>query len=151
MTCWDVLGLSPNVDSRTIKRQYATLLKKTRPDDDPQGFQRLREAYEHALSWQQWAQEDDSAELAVVTVPTALAAETLQAHYRLANRLRHLAAVARDCAGLPRRSAVPVALASGRISGRCGRRIGLVDGLHGRWRTGLAGVAPVGAWAARAG
>ncbi|WP_256680501.1 DnaJ domain-containing protein [Pseudomonas sp. Larv2_ips] len=84
MTCWDVLGLSPNADSRTIKRQYATLLKKTRPDDDPEGFQRLREAYEHALNWQQWTQEDDGAELAVATVPTALAAQTLQEHYTLA-------------------------------------------------------------------
>lgn len=51
MTCWNVLGLTPDADSRTIKRQYAALLKKTRPDDDPEGYQRLREAYEAALAW----------------------------------------------------------------------------------------------------
>lgn len=51
MTCWNVLGLTPDADSRAIKRQYAVLLKKTRPDDDPEGFQRLREAYEAALAW----------------------------------------------------------------------------------------------------
>ncbi|VVM77491.1 hypothetical protein PS664_02111 [Pseudomonas fluorescens] len=51
MTCWNVLGLKPDADSRTIKRQYAALLKKTRPDDDPEGYQRLREAYEAALAW----------------------------------------------------------------------------------------------------
>lgn len=53
MTCWNVLGLTPDADTRTIKRQYAALLKKTRPDDDPEGFQRLRDAYETALDWSQ--------------------------------------------------------------------------------------------------
>ena len=57
MTCWNVLGLTPDADSRAIKRQYAALLKKTRPDDDPEGFQRLREAYEVALQWSQAPQE----------------------------------------------------------------------------------------------
>lgn len=57
MTCWNVLGLTPDADSRAIKRQYAALLKKTRPDDDPEGFQRLREAYEAALEWSQAPQE----------------------------------------------------------------------------------------------
>ena len=57
MTCWNVLGLMPDADSRAIKRQYAALLKKTRPDDDPEGFQRLREAYEAALEWSQAPQE----------------------------------------------------------------------------------------------
>ncbi len=49
MSCWEVLGLEPQADSRTVKRRYAQLLKVHRPDTDPQGFQRLREAYEHAL------------------------------------------------------------------------------------------------------
>jgi len=51
MTCWEVLGLSADADARSIKRQYATLLKRTRPDENPEGFQRLREAYEQALDW----------------------------------------------------------------------------------------------------
>lgn len=59
MTCWNVLGLPPDADSRTIKRTYAALLKKTRPDDDPEGFQRLREAYEAALTWSEDPQEAD--------------------------------------------------------------------------------------------
>lgn len=47
--CWQVLELSPDADERSIKRQYAKLLKVTRPDEDPVAFQRLREAYEQAL------------------------------------------------------------------------------------------------------
>ena len=39
MSCWEVLGLEPQADSRTVKRRYAQLLKVHRPDTDPQGFQ----------------------------------------------------------------------------------------------------------------
>ena len=60
MNCWNILGLAPDADSRTIKRHYAALLKKTRPDDDPQGFQRLREAYEAALAWRENEQEPEA-------------------------------------------------------------------------------------------
>jgi len=51
MSCWSVLGISHEADARTIKRHYAALLKRYRPDEDPEGFQRLREAYEQALNW----------------------------------------------------------------------------------------------------
>lgn len=51
MNCWSVLGLEPDADTRSIKRQYAALLKQHRPDEDPEGFQRLRDAYEQALNW----------------------------------------------------------------------------------------------------
>ena len=52
MTCWDILGLTPNADKKAIKLAYARLLKKTRPEDDPEGFKRLYEAYQQALDWQ---------------------------------------------------------------------------------------------------
>lgn len=44
-----VLGLAPDADERAIKRAYAALLRVHRPDDDPVGFQRINEAYAHAL------------------------------------------------------------------------------------------------------
>ena len=59
MSCWTVLGLTPDADTRSIKRQYAALLKNTRPDDDAEGFQRLRDAYEQALNYKEWAQFND--------------------------------------------------------------------------------------------
>lgn len=50
MNCWQQLGLVGPCDKRSIKRAYLTRLKQTRPEDDPQGFQRLHEAYEMALA-----------------------------------------------------------------------------------------------------
>ncbi|MEE4104807.1 J domain-containing protein [Pseudomonas viridiflava] len=83
MSCWNVLALAPGADTRTIKRQYAALLKKTRPDDDPEGFQRLREAYEEALNWGERQQEVDP--LATVEhAPTDIIAKTLQQQYQKA-------------------------------------------------------------------
>lgn len=44
------LGLEPGADEREIKRAYAQLLRTTRPDEDPEGFQRLHAAYRDALA-----------------------------------------------------------------------------------------------------
>ncbi len=43
------LDLPPDADERAIKRAYAAKLRTTRPDEDPEGFQRLNEAYQTAL------------------------------------------------------------------------------------------------------
>lgn len=48
-SCWAVLGLTEDADIRAVKRRYAMLLRETRPDEDQQGFQKLRTAYEAAL------------------------------------------------------------------------------------------------------
>ena len=46
---WDVLGLDPaTVDAASLRRAYATLVKRHRPDKDPGRFQEIREAYEQA-------------------------------------------------------------------------------------------------------
>lgn len=50
MNPWSLLGLSAEADERSIKRCYAQLLKKHRPDEDAEDFQRLREAYEQAVA-----------------------------------------------------------------------------------------------------
>lgn len=46
---FDVLGIAADADERTIKQAYARLLRQTRPDEDPAGFQRINEAYQRAL------------------------------------------------------------------------------------------------------
>ena len=48
-TIWSILGVAPGSAERDIKRAYAARLKLTHPEDDPEGFKALREAYELAL------------------------------------------------------------------------------------------------------
>ena len=63
MTVFELLGVTPDADAATIKRAYASKLRETRPDDDPEGFQRLHEAYRLALRHRQSSVE---------TVPTPM-------------------------------------------------------------------------------
>lgn len=48
---WEVLGIPSGSSAAEIKRAYAKLLRQHRPDVDPVGFRRLRDAYESALAW----------------------------------------------------------------------------------------------------
>jgi hypothetical protein len=58
---WQLLQIAPDSDERSIKRAYARLLKTNRPDDNPEDFQRLREAYEAALAEARWRASDEEA------------------------------------------------------------------------------------------
>jgi hypothetical protein len=61
MSPFELLGLAADADERAIKRAYAQRLRVTRPDDDPQGFQRLHAAYQAALAHCRAAAVDASA------------------------------------------------------------------------------------------
>ncbi|MEN5091855.1 J domain-containing protein [Pseudomonas protegens] len=73
MDCWALLELPDDADERSIKRSYARQLKITRPDEDAEGFQRLREAYERALQLARWRAEieDEVAEAQTAPANTA--------------------------------------------------------------------------------
>jgi|GEM_PF-7008972 len=79
MVDWDFLGIEPTSDERQIKRAYSRKLKEHHPEDDPEGYQRLRETYEAAkryakLQAQQQAafswDEEEEAEEAYSTAET---------------------------------------------------------------------------------
>ncbi|TBR39816.1 MULTISPECIES: J domain-containing protein [Dyella] len=49
MSIYKILGIEPDADERAIKRAYAQRMRSCRPDEDPEGFQRLNQAYKQAL------------------------------------------------------------------------------------------------------
>lgn len=48
---WSELGLEPTADLRSIRHAYAARAKDCHPEEAPEEFQRLHDAYEAALSW----------------------------------------------------------------------------------------------------
>lgn len=51
MNWWNVLEISQHSDLKTIKKAYAKLLKIYNPEDDAEGYQRLREACDEAIKY----------------------------------------------------------------------------------------------------
>ena len=46
---FEILGIGETKEEREIKKAYREKLVTVNPEDNPEGFQRLREAYEEAL------------------------------------------------------------------------------------------------------
>lgn len=79
MNPFHLLGIDWGSNEISIKRAYARLLRTTRPDDDPEGFQRLNEAYQAALAYArqppEWGEDEwDDGQEAAVTAESAHAA-----------------------------------------------------------------------------
>ncbi|KKD60103.1 hypothetical protein RN22_12320 [Grimontia sp. AD028] len=51
MSMWETLDLEPTQDESVIKKAYRVKLRQHHPEDDPEGFKRVREAYENILQW----------------------------------------------------------------------------------------------------
>lgn len=51
MNCFTVLGIEPTTEKKTIKRAYAAKSREFHPEEHPEEFQRIHDAYEEALAW----------------------------------------------------------------------------------------------------
>jgi len=80
MSHWQLLELTPDADERSIKRAYARLLKSHRPDEDPDAFQRLREAYEASLDEARWRAQLDDEDTGPLIEPALAASEPALEH-----------------------------------------------------------------------
>lgn len=49
MRIWTILGIEQTYDTSVIRKAYAKKLQIHHPEDDPQGYQQLREAYDQAM------------------------------------------------------------------------------------------------------
>lgn len=54
---WITLGLDPTKDISAIKRAYAEKAKTCHPEEDPEGFLKLRQAYQAALDYAEGGEE----------------------------------------------------------------------------------------------
>lgn len=74
--CWEFLGITPTINQALIKKAYARLLRRHHPEDDPENFQRLREAYEAALAASRRLKQEEQEQ--VVPVDDVSPMETAQ-------------------------------------------------------------------------
>ncbi|HEY9060772.1 MAG TPA: hypothetical protein VIO64_09760 [Pseudobacteroides sp.] len=51
MNIWNILSIEPTDDISTIKKAYATKLKTCHPEDNPESYQKLREAFDSAIKY----------------------------------------------------------------------------------------------------
>lgn len=79
--CFLVLGLEPTKDERLIKNAYREKLAVTNPEDDPEGFKRLRAAYEEACAFAKRSDEEQTAEKERDTTPSGLWVEQVAEIY----------------------------------------------------------------------
>ena len=69
---FQVLGIEATKEEREIKNAYRSRLTVTNPEDDPEGFKRLRKAYEEACRYAKEEEEDSEAEQPRDTTPSGL-------------------------------------------------------------------------------
>lgn len=82
MTPWEILGIPPDADKNQIKRAYSKLIKENRPDDAPEAFQLIRDAYEQMLENlpDQKGAPDNLASMTMAVSPTPSSGESGNDH-----------------------------------------------------------------------
>jgi hypothetical protein len=71
MSCWEVLGIEPTDNLCDIKSAFAERSKSCHPEDNPEGFRRLRDAYRQAAALSQHRKEAATHSFEAVNSETA--------------------------------------------------------------------------------
>ena len=62
MNIWETLGIEPTTDVKLIRRRYAELVRLYHPEDQPEIYQEIVEAYQKALTYARSRKASDSQE-----------------------------------------------------------------------------------------
>ena len=62
---WDVLQIEATKDRKEIKKAYARLSKEIHPEEKPEEFQKLYEAYQKALQYASCGKRDENRKVVV--------------------------------------------------------------------------------------
>lgn len=57
MNIWMILGIEPTTDKKAIRRAYAAKTREIHPEDAPEEFRQLHEAYQAALGYADYARQ----------------------------------------------------------------------------------------------
>ena len=59
MKIWEILNIEKTTDKSKIRRAYAEQPKVYHPEREPEKFQRLYKAYQEALDYAKWNEEEE--------------------------------------------------------------------------------------------
>ena len=51
MNCFEILGIDPTTEIRAIRKAYAAKSRQFHPEEQPEEFKQLHDAYQMALAW----------------------------------------------------------------------------------------------------
>ena len=85
MNYWDILGLAPTKDLGAIRRAYAAAAAQYNPEDHPEEFLAVRQAYEQATAYAR-GQEPSAATPEWIAPPLPCSEKTVQPGTQLRRR-----------------------------------------------------------------
>lgn len=75
---WDILQIDAEADVRDIKRAYARLSREIHPEEKPEEFQRLYEAYQKALQYVSYREKKKTGAAETASIPDSVQEEEIR-------------------------------------------------------------------------